>query len=76
MAEECTRQARLNWEASFEIAKRLEQEHPTEKLEEVSLKDLVDWTVALPDFADDPELANDDVLSAIYQEWYEEKDPL
>lgn len=76
MAEERNRQARLNWEASFEIAKRLEQEHPVEKLEEVSLKDVFEWTVALPDFADDPELANDDVLSAIYQEWYEEKDPL
>jgi len=30
------------------------------------------WTVALPGFDDDPQLANDAVLAAIYQEWYEE----
>jgi FeS assembly protein IscX len=28
--------------------------------------------VALPDFADDPALANDELLEAILQEWYEE----
>lgn len=30
------------------------------------------WTLALPDFDDEPELANDAILAAIYQEWYEE----
>jgi FeS assembly protein IscX len=26
----------------------------------------------LPEFEDDPQLANDDILRAIYQDWYEE----
>jgi FeS assembly protein IscX len=30
------------------------------------------WTLELPGFDDDPELANDGILEAIYQEWYEE----
>lgn len=30
------------------------------------------WTMALPEFDDDPELANDGILNAIYQEWFEE----
>lgn len=30
------------------------------------------WTLDLPGFEDDPELANDDILAAIFQEWYEE----
>jgi len=34
------------------------------------------WTLALPDFADDPQLANDAILAAIYQEWFEEENPL
>ena len=32
------------------------------------------WTLDLPGFVDDPELANDAILAAIYQEWYEEVD--
>ncbi len=34
------------------------------------------WTVALPEFADDPALANEELLSAIYQEWFEEVNPI
>ena len=37
---------------------------------------ILDWTLALPNFEDDPELANDEILLAIYQEWYEEQNPL
>lgn len=32
------------------------------------------WTLELPGFDDDPALANDGILEAIYQEWYEEVD--
>jgi FeS assembly protein IscX len=34
---------------------------------------IYDWVLALPDFVDDPQLVNDDLLQAIYQEWYEER---
>ncbi|MFN3492295.1 MAG: Fe-S cluster assembly protein IscX [Anaerolineales bacterium] len=30
------------------------------------------WALALPEFDDDPQLANDDILRSIYQDWYEE----
>jgi FeS assembly protein IscX len=33
---------------------------------------IYDWTLALPQFDDDPQLANDGILAAIFQEWFEE----
>lgn len=41
-------------------------------METVTLGKIYDWTLALKDFVDDPALANDDILSAIYQDWLEE----
>ena len=66
----------LNWDAIYEIVLALKALHPGQNLEEVSLGDIFKWTTALPEFADDPELANDEILSAIYQEWYEEINPV
>jgi FeS assembly protein IscX len=62
----------LYWDATYEIALALKERRPNEQLEEVSLGDIFRWTTDLPGFADDPELANDDILAAIYQEWFEE----
>ena len=62
----------LNWEATFAIAMTLKRLHPDADLAQVSLKKIYDWTVALPEFADDPSLANDGILAAIYQDWFEE----
>ena len=66
----------LYWDAIYEIVLALKARHPEQNLEEVSLGDIFKWTTALPEFADDPELANDEILSAIYQEWYEEINPV
>jgi FeS assembly protein IscX len=63
---------RLTWDDSYAIAKALMREHPGARLEEVSLNLIYRWTLALADFEDDPEIANDGVLAAIYQEWFEE----
>jgi len=41
---------------------------------EVSLDQVYQWVIALPGFEDDLELANDGILLAIFQEWYEELD--
>ena len=46
----------LYWDGSYEIALRLIQSHPDVNLEEVTLQNILEWTVALPDFADDPAL--------------------
>lgn len=66
----------LTWEDSYAIARILIQRHPDVKLEEVSLNMVYQWTLALPEFQDDPGLANDAILAAIYQEWFEEVNPL
>ncbi len=62
----------LNWETSYAIAVALKQRHPDVDITEVSLKQIYDWTLQLQEFEDDPALCNDDILAAIYQEWYEE----
>ena len=62
----------LNWEATYAIALALKAAHPQVALTDVSLQMIFRWTVVLPGFEDDPALANDDILAAIYQDWYEE----
>jgi FeS assembly protein IscX len=62
----------LTWDDSYAIARALRELHPQVNLESVSLGMIYEWTKALPEFQDDPELANDAILSAIYLEWFEE----
>jgi FeS assembly protein IscX len=66
----------LTWDDSYAIAKALIMRHPEARLEEVSLNMIYSWTISLPGFKDDPVLANDSILSAIYQEWFEEVNPV
>ena len=66
----------LSWEDSYAIALALMELHPSVHLEEVSLGMIYRWTLELPEFLDDPELANDSILSAIYQDWFEEVNPV
>ncbi|MBZ0301997.1 MAG: Fe-S cluster assembly protein IscX [Anaerolineae bacterium] len=49
--------------------------YPDVDIEIVGVEQLFQWIVALPEFADDPELANDGILNDILREWYEEVDP-
>lgn len=62
----------LTWEASYAIALELRRQHPEVNIEQVTLQQIYHWTVGLSEFEDDPLLANDDILYAIYQNWYEE----
>lgn len=62
----------LDWESTFAIALALKTAHPQANLENVSLGDIYRWTLALDGFEDDPALVNDEILSAIYQDWFEE----
>ncbi len=62
----------LNWESIYAIALALKAAHPDVNMETVSLQMIFRWTLALPAFEDDPALANDDILAAIYQDWFEE----
>ncbi|MCB9112427.1 MAG: Fe-S cluster assembly protein IscX [Anaerolineales bacterium] len=62
----------LTWEGTYAIAMELRRAHKDVNIEEVSIKQIYDWTLELSEFEDDPALANDDILYAIYQDWYEE----
>ncbi len=68
--------ARLTWDSPYAIALALIERHPDVDLEQVSLNMVYAWTLALPGFDDEPALANDAILAAIYQEWYEEVNPV
>ena len=63
----------LYWDSSYAVARRLIAAHPNVDLSAVTLNMLSNWVIALPDFVDDPQLVNDDLLQAICQEWYEER---
>ncbi len=65
---------RYHWDAVYELALALKAQYPEETLENVSLEMIFEWVIALPGFDDDLELANDGILLAIFQEWYEELD--
>ncbi len=62
----------LGWDDTYEIALALRARHAEVDLEEVSLGMIFRWTIELPNFFDDYELANEGILLAIYQEWFEE----
>ena len=62
----------LTWESTYAIALELKRAHPGIDIENVTLGNIQKWTLALASFDDDPALVNDDILSAIYQDWYEE----
>lgn len=62
----------LSWESTYAIAMELRRSHRDVDIEGVSLKQIYEWTLELSEFEDDPALANDDILYAIYQDWYEE----
>jgi FeS assembly protein IscX len=62
----------LNWESTYAIALALKEAHPHVDLANVSLGQIFQWTRDLSEFQDDPLLVNDDILSAIYQDWLEE----
>jgi FeS assembly protein IscX len=66
----------LTWEDSYAIACALIAQHPGVKLDALSLHDIYNWTIVLPAFGDEPELANDAILMAIFQEWFEEVNPV
>jgi len=62
----------LVWDDSYAIAQQLRKKYPHIELDEVSLDMIYHWTINLPEFIDDHELANDTILTAIIQEWLEE----
>ncbi len=62
----------LTWDSTYAIALALKRIYPQVDLATVRLGQIYEWTLALPEFQDDPSLCNDDILSAILRDWYEE----
>jgi FeS assembly protein IscX len=62
----------FTWDSTYAIALELRRQHPDINIEEVSLQQIYQWTIQLNEFEDDLALANDDILYAIYQDWFEE----
>ena len=62
----------LTWEAPYAIALALMEIHPELNVEDLGYEQLLELVIALPNFNDDPELANDGLLDGILREWYEE----
>lgn len=46
--------------------------HPDADLDRLGLEQLNRWILELPDFGDDPHLVNDDILTDVLRDWYEE----
>lgn len=63
---------KLYWDAVYSIAIEIKSRHPGIDMDQVSLQNIYEWTIDLDNFADDPALANDEILLAIFQEWFEE----
>ena len=57
---------------TYAIALALKAAHPNVDLEDVSLGMIEAWTLELPNFEDDPALANEAILRRIHQDWFEE----
>ncbi|MAS33490.1 MAG: Fe-S assembly protein IscX [Anaerolineaceae bacterium] len=66
---------KLYWDSSYEIVLRLMEAFPQVDVETIGIEQLYRWVIALPDFADEPELANESILNDILREWYEEVNP-
>ena len=66
----------ITWDDTYAIVKMLQSLYPNVSIENVTLKDIYDWTIQLPGFDDDPQMSNDTVLLCIYTEWFEEDNPI
>lgn len=64
----------LYWESSFDIVLSLMEHYPDADVEIIGMQQLYRMVIALPDFADNPDLVNDRILEDILREWYEETD--
>jgi FeS assembly protein IscX len=62
----------LKWTDSREIAIALSERHPDVDPKTIRFTDLLDWVLALDDFADDAAHSGEKILEAIQMAWIEE----
>jgi FeS assembly protein IscX len=66
----------LTWDDTIGIVDSLKQRHPDVRVEQISPYTIYEWTIELPEFSDDWELGNEEILFSILREWYEEVNPI
>jgi FeS assembly protein IscX len=62
----------LKWTDTLDLAIALAETHPEVDPRTVRFTDLHAWTIALPEFADDPQRSGEKILEALQQAWIEE----
>ena len=62
----------LYWDGTYSIVLELMEQYPEQEVSQIGLEQLYRMVITLPNFDDDPELANDAILEDILAEWYEE----
>ncbi len=72
---EISQSGNLYWDATWEIVLSLKAAYPDIEVETIGLDQLYQYVTTLPNFADDPRLANEGILNEILREWYEEVTP-
>ena len=63
----------LKWTDTLDIAEALIETHPDQDPTKINFVDLMNWVMALPDFADDPKHCGERILEAIQQTWIDER---
>lgn len=63
----------LTWDDPYGIIMALEAGFPTMDIDSIGMSELYRLVIDLPDFADDPALANEGILKDLLREWYEER---
>lgn len=62
----------LYWDSTYEIVLNLIAVYSQIDPNQVGVQQLLEMILALPNFADEPVLANEDLLVDILRVWYEE----
>lgn len=63
----------MRWSELLDIVRSLEENYVDEEIDGISLVDLHEMVINLPDFADDPEDVNQEKLQEIYDAWLDSK---
>ena len=64
----------LSWTDTLDIAIELYETHPEVDPRQGRFTDLMQWTMALPAFNDDPKRCGEKILEAIQAAWIDELD--
>lgn len=62
----------LKWTDTLDIAIALCEAHPDVDPKTIRFTDLMQWVMALPEFADDPGHCGEKILEAIQMAWIDE----